>query len=302
MIQKKCIFYIFIFLFLLSSCKSIIDKTYNDKKFFEHLIKINDEMDKLDFEPQKMGYTAEDVQLMAGYISNHSEKLKSENRTYREIIGLAKNEKMKNDQDHKPKEINSLNTKDSINSKPHYLIEKKDDDFPRKIEFIIRIDNNYSKDQIKIIAEEIYSSLTKKYNKVFIMYLTPEMNDNQGAYATSHYDPNLVINVLGLDNKQIKKIVQNQVNTKNIIGQWEINIMQCIYSLRKENHKFFLEEKYTDGSSREYQIFEKKINGHIGYSETFDERDGYYTIEKNGNLIHRNINGEEGYVYAPIKK
>ena len=211
------------------------------------------------------------------------------------IIQDKKFEVKKSSAPHKPKKEKQ---KKAI---PHYLIEKKVDNFPEKIELIIRIDNNYSKEQIKIIADELYSSLTKKYNKVFIMYLTPAMKENAGAYATSHYNPDQVIQILGLDNNQIKQIKQNQSEDKNIIGRWEINIMQSVYSLRKKDSKFFLEEKYTDGSSREYEIFEKKINGHIGYSETFDERDGYYTIESNGNLIHRNINGEEGYIYAPLK-
>ena len=77
-----------------------------------------------------------------------------------------------------------------------YKILNKEEFLDYKLSFDIEIPDKISADKIKKIANKIYKKYKGvKYRKVFICYYLPGMLLNAGAWATSHFNPILEINI-----------------------------------------------------------------------------------------------------------
>lgn len=78
-----------------------------------------------------------------------------------------------------------------------YTIQKEDSYPTKKCSIIILLQEKTTEDQLRLIAEEVRSkSGRKKYNPLFIEYYLPGMVSGSGAYATSHYNPELEVKIM----------------------------------------------------------------------------------------------------------
>lgn len=66
-----------------------------------------------------------------------------------------------------------------------------------KLSLDIRLDKKESENTLTKLANELHKKQIKKYKRIFICYYLPDMIVNAGAWATSHFDPNLRIKILG---------------------------------------------------------------------------------------------------------
>ncbi len=160
--------------------------------------------------------------------------------------------------------------------------------FKRTVE--IRISDRISKDELKELAYKIKSMDRIKYERTFIIYYLPDMEVGHGAWATSHYDPELKVQILGTTNEQIKKMsdsTQEKNVDRNIIGSWFYEapyISQTITLFRKENN-VFMEVIYKDGSSSIDKLNETKTSKGMRYQEyTSAGETDYFIINQNGDL------------------
>lgn len=65
-----------------------------------------------------------------------------------------------------------------------------------KCSMVVLLKNKTTEDQIRKIAYEIRTSGDrKKYDPFFISYYLPGMEIDAGAYATSHFDPDLSVEI-----------------------------------------------------------------------------------------------------------
>ena len=62
----------------------------------------------------------------------------------------------------------------------------------------IRLNRPVSEATLTTIAAEIKSSDSGDYERTFIGYYLPEMQVGAGCWATSHYNPDLDVQILGL--------------------------------------------------------------------------------------------------------
>ena len=114
------------------------------------------------------------------------------------------------------------------------------------------------------------------------------MTPGSGAWATSHFNPNLEVKILGTTIEEEKALMGGPKNSSgNIIGDWldESPYVGAKYTFLKKNGKIIMIRKFKDGSGSEKEMIQKNQSGRL----RFEEKGGYdfgeyYLIEKDGNL------------------
>ena len=114
------------------------------------------------------------------------------------------------------------------------------------------------------------------------------MTPGSGAWATSHFNPNLDVKILGTTIEEEKALTNGPKNLSGeIIGEWldESPFTGAKYTLIKKNEKIIMVRKFKDGSGSGKEMIQKNQSGKL----RFEEKEGndfgeYYLIERNGDL------------------
>jgi len=106
-----------------------------------------------------------------------------------------------------------------------YTIIAKDCLETKRSSLTIRLNKRISEDRLRKLAIELRDKEPRKYDRMFITYYLPDMTVGAGAWATTHFDPDLKVNILGQKiGKFQKKFQLSQKNTLDydeMIGIWE---------------------------------------------------------------------------------
>jgi hypothetical protein len=158
-----------------------------------------------------------------------------------------------------------------------------------KLSIDIRLEQKVSKDFLQKLALKLWQEEPKKYDRIFICYYLPGMTPGSGAWATSHFNPNLNVNILGMTIEEEKALIMSKPKelSGEIIGEWldESPFVSAKYTLLKRNGKIIMIDKFKDGSSSEKEMIQKKQSGKLRFEEKGDNDFGeYYLIEINGRL------------------
>jgi hypothetical protein len=167
----------------------------------------------------------------------------------------------------------------------------------------IRLEKKVSKDFLQKLALKLRKAEPRKYDRMFITYYLPGMTPGSGAWATSHFNPNLEVKILGTTIEEEKALMSKpQKSSDKIIGEWlDESSYGAKYTLIKRNGKIIMICKYKDGSRSEEEMIQKKQSGKL----RFEEKEGndfgeYYLIEGNGRLAIYDNSGF-GFSMRPIK-
>ena len=153
----------------------------------------------------------------------------------------------------------------------------------------IRLEKKVTKDLLQELALKLQETQPRKYDRLFITYYLPGMTPGSGAWATSDFNPNLEVRILGTTIEEEKALSAGHKDSLGeIIGEWldESPYVGAKYTLMKKNGKIIMVRRFKDGSGSENEMIQKK--SHSGRLR-FEEKEGndfgeYYLIEKNGNL------------------
>lgn len=148
----------------------------------------------------------------------------------------------------------------------------------------IQIPEQLTKLQLKEIATQIKDE-NSIYERLFIFYLLPDMKIGSGAWATTHYNPDLKINIMGADKKAEKTMKTADLPEGEIIGKWhdKTPYVESTMIIFKIDGKFKMKETFIDGSVNEKDLQFTKANGKskFVYKNDFGE---YLLIENDGRL------------------
>lgn len=163
----------------------------------------------------------------------------------------------------------------------------------------VRLNKKVDESILKEIAFEIRESRTQ-YEKLWIFYLLPDMNSGSSAWATTHFTPDLKIDILGSTEAQEKVTAQTTDIDGEIIGKWrsEKSLMGGSLILYKDTvGQLMMRLAFKDGTFMTSEIKEEKENNKVSYQD--DNSHGeFYVLESNGNL---GMYGKEGKFDEAIK-
>lgn len=169
-----------------------------------------------------------------------------------------------------------------------YVIEKRDVFGDIKLSLDIRLKNKISEEQLRQLALALKGKERNKYELVFIFWYLPRMEIGAGAWATTHFKPNLEVRILGVTIEEEKKLTASDEKRKGfVIGKWFDNsIAGGKYTLMNNNGIITMYIDFADGSNLEEEMVENFQSDLLRY----DDKDGndfgeYYLIDKNGELL-----------------
>lgn len=154
-----------------------------------------------------------------------------------------------------------------------------------KCRFSIRLEQKVSKEFLQKLAVKLRQEETIKYTKILISYYLPGMIPGSGPWATSHFNPDLEVKILGTTIEEEKALVSNPKNSSGeIIGEW-LDDVGTKYTLLKNNGKILLIRKFKNGSSSEKEMIQKMQYERLRFEEIGGNNFGdYILIDNNGRL------------------
>jgi len=162
----------------------------------------------------------------------------------------------------------------------------------------IRLESEVNKETITKIANELRKDGRRNYQRVFINYYLPGMEVGSGAWALSHYNPKLEVEILGLTKDEKTRLLEKTSQPdSNVIGRW---IDQTPYlgkviiiSRNANTLELSIKSYYKDGSEGSKKLIEKIVNGQKRWIEEGNVFGEYYFLNNDGNL---NIYDAEGLI------
>ena len=157
-----------------------------------------------------------------------------------------------------------------------------------------RIDNS----ELENVAKRIYRNYGgSDYAVVFIVYYQIGMQIGSGGYASSHFRPNLEIEIYGLTNKMIDTIKQSNSETNNY---WIDDDWLSLATIRKVNNKF---ELYRIGS--DLSTVTLPLNYKLNKDKDtvfYDKRDNGITFYLKNVQNQIEVSDEKGLIYKMFKQ
>ncbi|OGU58117.1 MAG: hypothetical protein A2X64_05620 [Ignavibacteria bacterium GWF2_33_9] len=159
----------------------------------------------------------------------------------------------------------------------------------------IRLNNKVEEIELKDIAENLRSE-RKQYDRLWITYYLPNMDENDIAWATSHFTPELKIEILGSTSNEDLNSTKNIQVDGEIKGKWKSEQIMpgvTLILVLEKNGELILKSVFKDGSSSDKKLTQTTENkkNRYNFDNTFGE---YYILEDNGNLGFYGKNGKFG--------
>lgn len=174
------------------------------------------------------------------------------------------------------------------------IVEEKTNNSLEKNELTVEINKKISIGQIATLAEEFYLSKPKQ-RRFYIFYLLPGMKIGSGAWATSHYNPELRIEITGgtIEQDIEKNKLTDQVEGE-IVGRWHLqSYASANYVISQKDGEVFLRIIFYNGQTLDEEMKPKKVKTGTRYD---------YKEESNGEYFISNNNGELEFYNKENKK
>ena len=167
--------------------------------------------------------------------------------------------------------------------------DEKKRDVKRVVE--VDIEKRIDEAQIKSLAEEIKQSDPNQYERTFIVFFIPEMEQ---AWATVSYDPDYKLTMLGSSEQshEALKAKDTEISGQKI-GEWNANWgfeYKEIYE--EKDGKIFRHQIFADGEQKPVEMQIIEVKGQKAYQDAISKEHGeFFVINKNGDLEYWSENG-----------
>ncbi|MCH7686317.1 MAG: hypothetical protein IH899_06510 [Planctomycetes bacterium] len=159
----------------------------------------------------------------------------------------------------------------------------------------IELNKKVPKSVLTAIAHKLKSSDSASYERTFIGYYLPDMKRNAGYWATTHFNPDLDVRILGLTTDQEAALTKTTEDpSRDVVGNWldERPFVGHKVSIFTQDSKLYMETTFKDGSQGKYELIEKPSP----LGRRFEKVDGsaagdHWILDSGGNLQLRDNEG-----------
>lgn len=159
----------------------------------------------------------------------------------------------------------------------------------------IRLNKKVSRKTLRSIALELKARDGRHYQRTFMTYYLPGMTVGAGAWATTHFDPNLRVRILGTTERQEKELLaKSHHSASDTIGRWfdDRPYIAGPITIFQQGSKLFVEQAFKDGSTLKEQVTERHSSSDRRFDPVSPSGEGdYWLIAANGNLEIRDNEG-----------
>ena len=184
---------------------------------------------------------------------------------------------------------------DDTNSVVDYKIIKETENHNfSKANVEVRLSKKVSKEELSTLANSLRKD-RKSFERLWIAYYLPDMKVGSGAWATTHFDPELEVKILGLTAEEEEKMARAAKSTsRDVLGIWmdDRPYAGATITIYRENKKLYLESKYKNGSGSIEEMTESQSTAGTKLVEKGGNPHGeYFVLDKKGNLQAGGNNG-----------
>ena len=159
----------------------------------------------------------------------------------------------------------------------------------------IRLNKHVSEATLTAIAKAVRASDGSDYQRIFIGYYLPDMQVDAGYWATTHYNPDLDVRILGLSADAAAKLSAKPESTdRDEIGRWldESPFAGKRIVIFRDKGKLIMESTYKDGSIGTNEIVETKSPLGRRFNKPGGSTAGdHWILDSNGHLQLRDDEG-----------
>lgn len=150
---------------------------------------------------------------------------------------------------------------------------------------VVRLSKPITEGKLEAIARSVHAE-KPNFDRTFIEYLVGDMAYGAGAWATTHFDPDLEVRVLG---PTVEQLEASKEDTKGeVTGRW-IGQMGAVLTIMRDTEGVFLVQSYSDGSEGRKKLNKSKTPHGVRY-DPVDDTDGagdHYILLTDGSLESR---------------
>lgn len=150
----------------------------------------------------------------------------------------------------------------------------------------VRLSRKVSEEALTALARKLEGGASQDFDRTFIVYYLPDMKIDAGGWATTHFTPDLEVEVLGLPAGKDSRVQEaREKYGESLIGVWENNQpgSAATFVLFETGMGFGLEEIFSDGSSRTIQLQEQPADDGRRFKDP-ENTVGEYWMLRNGRL------------------
>jgi hypothetical protein len=165
------------------------------------------------------------------------------------------------------------------------ILEETPHEAISKCNLNIQLSRKINKKELTALANELRST-REQYNHLWIGYTLENMKVGSGAWATTHFTPDLEVQILGATADEEKELNEFSKNVKGgkILGQWFVQLSAFTYVYYEKNKKFYMKIVFKDKSSMESEVKKKKVKNGVRLDDSENTHGEYRIITSNGNL------------------
>lgn len=161
----------------------------------------------------------------------------------------------------------------------------------------VRLSQAVDEKVLEELANTLKESESQPFARTFIVYYLPDMPVGGGGWATSHFDPELVVKILGMEPGSGSRMAALRSEYgENLIGAWENNQpgSAASFVLFKTDQGTALLKTYPDGSGSPISVREVRSSQGRRFEDP-ENRFGEFYLMRNGNL---ELHDDEGVVFV----
>ena len=157
--------------------------------------------------------------------------------------------------------------------------------------FDVRLEERAPESSIRNIAEEIKRREAEECERIFIVHYLPGMEVNAGAWATSHFTPNLEVRIMGQTVEQANSAPP--LLDGEVVGRWRRDVLPAgwLTIVRRDDQliarwDYLAGDYLTDGSNSENSLDESQLpDGRLRFEDQGENAFGeYYIVETDGRI------------------
>ena len=110
----------------------------------------------------------------------------------------------------------------------------------------VELENRASKQDLKKLANKLAGHRRSQYFRIWMFYYLKDQPKN--VWATTHFEPDLKVNILGTSDDQEKKLSRAADGLTDVVGRWRDAELNGVVVIYKKDKRLFMKLKFSDGS------------------------------------------------------
>jgi len=161
----------------------------------------------------------------------------------------------------------------------------------------VRLGGLISRDELESLALRLFEKHGgASFKRMFICYLLPGMELNAGAWATTHFNPDLDVQILGMSLEDTRKLRDREIEIpgRQIVGRWmeQGPGVSGVVAIYREGASVFLEETFGDGSQLTRELVESQMDGSTRFEKKERNDHGeFWLLDRSGYLTAHDGDG-----------